>query len=247
MALISSKLRDVFNAHFANSKCLAICRSVDKELSPPKLSSLLRRFLPEIEEVIREAVKEEVSAALNDPNLEETFGWYMVAFAFRIMSPLVRSSLHVLRGLETVENEDVEELVREEETMYKRLAEEIRATGYKHAEELVYGLSVIADHDVWVLRKVKKYGIEGLLRRLGERALMETVEASRCLAALLFTWFSATAALFNLVDKFREENRDTLAKWSKELAEELDAYIDTLDLLISDEDYEALKEVGLVS
>ena len=61
-----------------------------------------------------------------------------------------------------------------------------------------------------------------------------------------FTWLSASAAVLELVRDYSERNRDTLALWSKEYAEELNTYIDTLDTLLDEETYNELVKLGIV-
>jgi len=63
---------------------------------------------------------------------------------------------------------------------------------------------------------------------------------------LTFTWLSSTAALLGIVKNYREENRDKMAQWRREYANEVEDYIDTLDILVKDEVYEKLAELGIV-
>jgi hypothetical protein len=85
-----------------------------------------------------------------------------------------------------------------------------------------------------------------LLERLWERALREALSLQSYLSYLLFAWVSAVSAVTGIVERFREENRDILAAWCREYADEVDAYIDTVDTLLDDDAYETLKRLGLV-
>jgi len=126
------------------------------------------------------------------------------------------------------------------------LAEVIRGSGYRYAENLVYGLGALVDRDMWVLDKVSRYGIEGVVGRLVERSLETFLSFTGYTMYLAFAWTSATAAVLGLVKEFRETNRDTLAAWCRKYAEKVENHIDTLDLLLDDEVYGDLAELKII-
>ena len=119
----------------------------------------------------------------------------------------------------------------------------LRNTGYEHAEDLVYGLSIMIEYDLWLVEKVVKLGLEELLEKLSERALTEALEISSYLRYLGFAWISATTAILGIIKEYKVENRDTLSQWCREYAEEIDSYIDTIDTLLDDEAYEVIKKL----
>ncbi len=63
---------------------------------------------------------------------------------------------------------------------------------------------------------------------------------------IVFALVSATSAVLGLVKEFKEANRDALAMWCREYAKKVENYIDTLDLLLDDEVYEGLVELGII-
>ena len=72
------------------------------------------------------------------------------------------------------------------------------------------------------------------------------LQLSGYLRYLFFAWTSATSAILKLVERYKEENRDTLVKWCRTYKEEVEGYIDTLDTLLDDESYDAIKKLDIV-
>jgi len=81
----------------------------------------------------------------------------------------------------------------------RSIARTLRSTGHEYSEDLVYVYSILVDHDLWIMRKIAKYGIEGLMRRLIERAKQETIEAIKYLKNASYSWITATLAILNIV------------------------------------------------
>ena len=63
---------------------------------------------------------------------------------------------------------------------------------------------------------------------------------------LAFTWVASTAALLGTVKNYRGENRDKMAQWCREYAKEVEDYIDSQDLLVKDDVYEELLDLGII-
>jgi len=63
---------------------------------------------------------------------------------------------------------------------------------------------------------------------------------------LIFTWLATAATVLDITKEYKEENRDNMAQWCKEYAKEVEAYIDTLDIIVKDEVYEELIELGII-
>ena len=61
------------------------------------------------------------------------------------------------------------------------------------------------------------------------------------LLALLYTVTAINATLFEIVP-YNKENLGILVDWAKHYASELDAYIDTVNLLVTDEYYEVIEK-----
>ncbi len=186
-----------------------------------------------------------VRTVLNTDNLSNAFLTNLSTFTVKIINPIIKLTQHVSGniGLGRI---SINDFSRVELALGRELARLIRATNYSRAEDLVYALSILIEHDQWVINNVVKYGFDGLMDRINKRALNEVGETSAYLMATIFAWYSATTAVLGIVREFRRENLNALAQWSRAYAEELDAYIDTLDLLISDETYETLREEDVI-
>ncbi|MGB9760802.1 MAG: hypothetical protein ACPLZG_13310, partial [Thermoproteota archaeon] len=130
--------------------------------------------------------------------------------------------------------------------LYSTLAKELRATGYENVEDLVYATSIVFDHDLWVIDRIREVGIEAFMNKLIERAPRELYETSGYYLYLLFSLFSSMAAVLNMVDTYKKENLSTLILWAKSYANELDLYLDTLDMFLSDETYKELMSEGII-
>ncbi|MGC9015147.1 MAG: hypothetical protein ACP5KW_12295, partial [Thermoproteota archaeon] len=129
---------------------------------------------------------------------------------------------------------------------YNTLAKELRATGCENVEDLVYAMSIVFDHDLWVIDRIREVGIEAFMNKLIERAPCELYETSGYYLYLLFSLFSSMAAVLNMVDTYKKENLSTLILWAKSYASELDLYLDTLDVFLSDETYKGLISEGII-
>lgn len=122
-----------------------------------------------------------------------------------------------------------------EKALAKAFAEILRASGYERSEDLVYAMSVLIDRDLWVLMKLAELGIENLVKKLVERDLSLVLEFSDYTVYLTFAWFSATSAVLHIVENYKRENVNTLTSWSRTYAEEVEDYLDTMDVLLDDE------------
>lgn len=130
--------------------------------------------------------------------------------------------------------------------MYNALAKELRATSYENIEDLVCTVSIVFDHDLWVMDRISETGVEAFTNKLIKRAPRELYETSGYYMYLLFSVFSSMSAVLKLVDTYKKENLDTLIIWAKFYANELDLYLDTLDMFLSDETYKELINEGII-
>lgn len=133
-----------------------------------------------------------------------------------------------------------------EEEFARAVAKALRASGYAKAEDLVYALSALVDRDVWILDWASKLGPGEFVKRLVARALDEALQLTGYTVYLTFAWLASTAAVLGMVKEYREANRDQLAAWARQYAEEVQGLLDTLDLLLDDEAYEDLVALGIV-
>lgn len=106
--------------------------------------------------------------------------------------------------------------------------------------DIVYALATLFDYDLWILTKIQNLGLENFITRIIERAYDELRELVNHYLTLLYTNLLTQLAIHNEV-KWRRENLEQVIQWSKTYAEEVDTYLDTVNLLITDEYYEELK------
>ena len=221
---------------------LALTRSFDHTLAE-RLRNMLGDTTEKIAKALEESLSSEIAQALNTKNIEKDFPTLAEKFWLRISLPL----LELNQKITPLPSDKLKELMELEKEAARETAKLIRDTGYRYAEDLVYGLSAMIDYDAWLLEKLSQFGLEKLADTLRHRGLQETLQISIYTRYLLFAWISATSALLKLLEEYREENRDALAKWSRTYAEEVEAYIDTLDTLLDDEAYiviEKMSELG---
>jgi len=231
---------------------LPVAGAISEDVGLAELMDVVRRFrgligdelAGELGRVFDRALAEDVRRALNSENLERLFPDLVARFWARILLPLVELSTKLFtlstdpRALELVKSV--------ERDLGRALAKVVRGSGYRYADYLVYGLSVLIDRDVWILERTAEYGLDGVVRRFVERGLEALLNLADYTIYLTFVWVSATAAVLGLVKEFREENRDALARWRRGYAGELESYMDTLDILLDDEAYSDLVELGVV-
>jgi len=204
-------------------------------------------------------VREEVSRVLNADDIEREFDKLALKFSTRLLVPALDVNVKIFKKIifkEDSESPDlglINEIAEIEKGLVRELAGLLRGTGYAQAENLVRGLSVLAEYDLWYLRRLSEYSeytlsislrdLEGMARdALGDVMVMQLY-----LFHTLFACTSAVLAVAGIVERFREGNRDALAARCREYAEELDAYIDTVDTLLDKEAREALKRLGPLS
>ena len=210
------------------------------------ISSISRDLMDYVMKAFKDALDNEVRTVLNPTDLTNEFLLDLPIFTNRIVNLMIRLTQEVTSGI-ALGRVSMNELSRVKLGISRELAGLIRSTNYSRAEDLVYPLSMLIEHDLWVMDNVARYGFNGLLVRINERTLNEVSGASAYLMAIAFAWYSVTAAVLGLVRGFRETNRDVLAQWSRAYANELSAYVDTLDLLINDETRGVLREEGVIT
>ena len=208
------------------------------------------------------SVREEVSRALNADYIEREFDKLALKFNARLLVPALDASVKIFKKIifkEDSESPDlglISEIAEIEKGLLRELAGLLRGTGYAQVENLVRGLSVLAEYDLWHLRRLSEYSeytlsislrdLEGMARdALGDVMVMRVMQLY--LFHTLFACTSAVLAVAGIVERFKEGNRDALAARCREYAEVLNAYIDTVDTYLDKEAREILKRLGLLS
>uniref|UniRef100_A0A7C1CEK3 Uncharacterized protein n=1 Tax=Thermofilum adornatum TaxID=1365176 RepID=A0A7C1CEK3_9CREN len=228
-----------YTSKYTTLPSLALTRTFNPILAE-KLRNMLGDTTEKIVKALEESLSSEIAQALNTKNIEKEFPTLAEKFWLRILLPL----LELNQKITPLTSDKLKELIELEKEAARETAKLIRSTGYRYAEDLVYGLSAMVDYDEWLVEKLSQLGPETLFEKLWQRGLQETLWLSIYIRYLLFAWISATSALLKLLEEYREENRDTLAKWSRTYAEEVEAYIDTLDTLLDDEAYTVIEKMS---
>ena len=200
-------------------------------------------FARRLNEVFNEALRNEVSRALSASDLEQEIHLLVERFWARMALPLAELAQSTLLRMDRA---TLAELIDLEKRLGVALAELIRGSGYELAEDLVYGLSVLIDRDQWVIEKITELGIDGFINRVLSRDPKTLIEFATYTMYLIFSWVASIATIVGVVKDYRNENRDKMAQWCKKYAKEVEDYIDTLDVLVKDDVYEELRELGVV-
>jgi len=247
--LIMSIAMSIYTRGSLQGVVLSVAGSISDDINLSKLKEAAGRLREIVgEETVRmtdrvfdEVLEHEVREILNVDDVEGRFPDLVMRFWARILLPLVELNEKLVRDINILG-----EVRKIEVEMGMALAEIIRNTGYRHAEELVRGLGALIDRDIWVIDCMSKYGAKEAINKLMKRGAIPLLDLMGYTMLLTFAWTAASAAVLGLVKEFKESNRDTLARWCGKYAEEIEGYIDTLDLLLDDEVYEDLKEIGII-
>ncbi len=118
-----------------------------------KLSKFVgRRELRRLVKAVDTAVKYEVSQALRSGDLPKVFPkltrrfWSRVELHISVITDRVFDSVASL--------EDLKEFREVEVGLARYTTRLLRSTGYERVEDLVYGLSMMIEHDLWLVEKV---------------------------------------------------------------------------------------------
>jgi len=175
-----------------------------------KFRELIGEELAEkLDNALDEALKNEISRALNTDKLDEELYLLVEKFWIRIASQLSQVN-DMLLG--SIDKGFLRELVELEKKIGETLAGMIRRTNYRYSEELVYGLSSLIDYDKWVIGKISQLGIDAFVKKLIDRAPQTFIEFINLALYLIFTWLASTVAILGIVKEYREENMDKLAE-----------------------------------
>lgn len=238
---IRGSLRDI---------ALPLTTTISEDIGTDDVLRVIKRFkdiigaeiLKKLNKAFDEALENEIYQILNTDNLECNFPILAEKFWARIALPLIDLNTIIY----TPDMETLRKLIEIEEELAKAMTKMIRNSGYNYADDLIYALSILVDHDLWVLDKVSKLGLDNLIKKFIDRAPDTLLHFSSYMIYLIFTWIASTATTLGIVKKYNEKNRDTLAKWCRKYAEDIDNYLDTLDLLLDDEAYEDLIKLGII-
>jgi len=235
VVITASKAVDVLQGY-----ALVPAAGVDRDVVV-KFKELVGEDVAEkVRKVWEEALGGEIRRVLTTDDLAQEFSRAAWKFWARLLPLLMEMTtrLYDSSGLGKVR--------AYEEELARAVAKALRASGYSGAEDLVYALSALVNRDVWILDWASKLGPNEFVKRLITRALDEALQLTGYTVYLTFAWLASTAAVLCLAEEYREANRDQLAAWARQYAEEVQGLLDTLDLLLDDEAYEDLLALGIV-
>jgi len=241
----------IYNREWVRGLGLPLVSSVSGDFYVEDVRDVAKRFrefigeslAKELDRVFSEALRNEVSRALSTDKLEHEIHLLVEKFWARIAFPLAELTQSMLSPIDRITLGGFIDL---EEKLGIALTRLIRRSGYEFAEDLVYGLSVLIDRDRWIIEKVFELGIDEFIKRVIDRDPKAFMEFATYTMYLTFTWVASTAALLGIVKNYKDDNRDKMAQWCREYAKEVEDYIDSLDILVKDDVYEELLELGIV-
>jgi len=238
---------------FRSSSLSLLTFVVDRRGSEPRIFEvvkLLEEFIwaepiKRLGTAFESVLRNEVAMALSSKDLVKEFPVLVERFWYRLLTQLAGLSFIVQNRL-SIERGLLDKVVNMEKTLAKVFTEMLRVSEYGYSENLVYAMSVLIDRDIWILKKTAELDFENLVKKLIERDLKLVIEFTNYTAYLTFAWISAISAVLHIVEEYRRENLDTLTSWSKTCAEEIESYLDTMDILLDDETYEEILRLEAV-
>ncbi len=205
---------------------LLVCK-INNDVRSTLEKILGSRLLGLYNKVLTEALKCEISNILNAEYLnEDEFSRNLLRFSYRLADPeICCEAINIIERISKLNREDLRVIYTE---ALCHLTEKIRSTGYRYMEDVVYAISILLERDLWIVSKTRSLSLDGFITKLINKACREVLEFVDYTVKLTFTIVSMLAALFNNV-KFRRENLDKLADWSRDFAEHLSSCINTID------------------
>ncbi len=108
--------------------------------------------------------------------------------------------------------------------------------------DLEHPLAMIFEYDLWIMGKLSEMEIEDLLMLISTRARKEFEGLIQHLVCLLYASTACISVLSGRVERYNTDTLKLLVEWSKSYGREVDAYIDTVNTLITDEYFEAIRD-----
>ena len=216
----------------------------------PELAGELEIILPESKDIVVKFKDVKIKFCkpllLTDPEeLEEyllkTLPFYALHIAFA-MEPI--SSNLFLR----VEEEEIKNRLKKMMNFEKKFFDKLtvllkeKASSYSlKPDSIIRAHAAAIDYDLWLINSVLEIGLTGFLKRISERAIKEFEEFTNHLYLLFYVTMGIDMVLLE-DSPYREDTLIMLVNLSSDYAEEVEDYLDTLSLLISNETYEALTD-----
>jgi len=197
-------------------------------------------LLDRLNAMFDDALRDEIHGALNTKDLMRDFPMLAEKFWARMALPLVELNYKVC----TFDKLTLKMFREIEEELAKTVVKALKK--HEHVDDLVYALSILTDRDLWILDKMSELSFENFIKKLFDRDPNAVLQFTGYTMYLTLAWVSASAATFGIVENYREDNRDTLTSWCRQYAKEVEGYLDTLNILLDDEVYRDLMELGVL-
>jgi len=218
---------------------------VVKEMEKLVGTDMLKGLEPIYDKIINETIKPLIKAPPSE--VDTVFKEKRMLFAnyFTKISSSITESLVLSKTGEELRN-SLRRFKKIEYRIYGALKDEIEKSEFNGIENILYAISIAADYDLWVINSILEVGFEEFIRRVDKRA---SDEIHKLIGYLLSLTYSLMACLFVMlrykaveVSKPVAETFNILVSWCSKYADELDLYVDTINLLISDEYYGVIKD-----
>lgn len=107
-------------------------------------------------------------------------------------------------------------------------------------DDLLDAFEILCETEIWYLTRISEMGLEGFVNIIAERATEEFNWLVNYYLSTAFLFFACYLAKKDLVN-YKPETLSLLISWLKSYSSELDSYLSTADLLVTDEYYEVIK------
>jgi len=204
-------------------------------------ADVFKRLEPIYNKIINETIKPLVKTSPSE--VDTIFKAKCPLFTNYFMSVL--SSINISLILSKTESElrGSLKLVKEiEKRIYRVFKDIIEKSEFNGKEDVLYAFSILTDYDLWVINTLLEFGFEEYVHRVEERARYEIRELMSYLFSLTYSLMACLSVILRVVEEPVVETFNVLVNWCKRYAGDVDSYVDTIDLLISDEHYEVIKD-----
>jgi len=209
----------------------------------------LEELIPELKEVSRKLrlVKEMYCRPLlivEAEKLKEYFTGMLQAFTYHFSSIIAFTFSGLLlrpEGDVSLLLRRLMKLERENFSRLKWVLEEKSLAYNLDPHSIVEMHAAVVDCSLWAISSTLENGLQGFLDKLSKRAGRELAELVSYLHHLMYVVLAIDLVLLEDASHHRDV-LETLVSWGSSYADEVESYLDTLSLLISDESYKALAD-----
>ncbi|MCS7365304.1 MAG: hypothetical protein NDF54_07710 [archaeon GB-1867-035] len=182
---------------------------------------------------------------LRPEELEKEFSKQLSSFIYHIISAIIPSSSELLLNADKdVGRIKIKKLIGFEKKLFEEIKHLLREKSSQYElnpEDVIKAHAAVINYDIWILNLVLNIGLDELIRRISERAEDEVQEFTRYLYSLFYTLMTIDLVILKNIPH-RKDTLKLLVSWSVYYAEEVEDYLDTLNLAVINETYEIVKD-----